>query len=86
VQGEIVNLFDESAVIGGDTAITVRSDRDPTTPGNQRFDPFTMQPVECVDGGPAVCDWKKSPGFGKPNGPSSYQQPLTYRVSAGVRF
>lgn len=71
VQGEIINLFNEQAVIAPSSSITVIS--------ANRFNPFTEKPVEGVN-------WRKNATFGKPTSATSYQLPFTYRVSAGIRF
>ncbi len=69
VQGELLNVFNEQAQIGGSTTVSVI----------QQFNPFTETPVEGVN-------WARSSSFGAARAPYDYQQPLTYRVSLGVRF
>ncbi|MGK2857304.1 MAG: TonB-dependent receptor domain-containing protein, partial [Thermoanaerobaculia bacterium] len=82
VQGELLNAFNEQAQIGGGAAVTV----------TQAFNPFTETPNECLAGtATATCaannqHWRKSTAFGQSTGAASYQLPLTYRVSAGIRF
>ncbi len=80
VQQQVLN------VLGGDSVVTsdprcvdlgVRTAA--TSPDLQPFDPFREKPVEGVH-------WARSPTYGEALGPSSYQQPRTFRVSLGVRF
>jgi hypothetical protein len=84
LQGELINAFNEQAVIGGSSSITVIS--------GVPFNPFTDTPQECAAGTPtATCQangqvWRKSTTFGQPNSAASYQLPMTYRFSAGIRF
>jgi outer membrane receptor protein involved in Fe transport len=84
VQGEIINLFNEQAAIAKSASITVF--------GANRFNPFTETPRECPQSmSSADCvaggfNWRKNATFGQPTSAASYQLPLTYRVSAGVRF
>lgn len=80
-QGEILNVFDETAEIGFDTSILTASN----TTTLQRFNPMAGDvPVEGVH-------WRKGPNFGKPTADHTatvphIQQPRTYRVSLGLRF
>ncbi len=70
MQAELLNAFDEQAVIGGgNTSITN------LTP----FNPFTETPVEGVN-------YRKSSSFGQANSVGDYQQARTYRFSIGLRF
>ncbi|MEO8382940.1 MAG: TonB-dependent receptor [Acidobacteriota bacterium] len=85
-QGEIINLFNEQAVVAPATGIRV-------IPGAaQRFNPFTTAPKECPQGQTtAQCqaggfNWQKLATFGHPTAAGSYQLPFTYRVSLGLRF
>jgi hypothetical protein len=84
VQGEIINLFNEQADVAESSSITVF--------GANRFNPFTTAPKECARGtSTATCvaggfNWRKNASFGTPTSAAAYQQPLTYRFSAGVRF
>lgn len=82
VQGEVVNVFDEDALIAHDTSILTASN----TSTLQRFNPMAGDvPVEGVH-------WRKGPNFGKATTNTTsgvqghYQLPRTYRVSAGIRF
>jgi len=81
VQSEVINVFDEDAVIGFDTSILTASN----TAALTRFNPLAGDvPVEGVH-------WVKGPNFGKPTADYTataphVQQPRTYRLSAGVRF
>ncbi|MGA7614593.1 MAG: carboxypeptidase regulatory-like domain-containing protein [Thermoanaerobaculia bacterium] len=75
LQGELINAFNESAQLGGDTTIlTARN-----TSSLQTFNPFTETPVEGVN-------WRKGANFGNALGPGDFQTPREYRFSAGVRF
>jgi outer membrane receptor protein involved in Fe transport len=84
-QGEIINVFNEQAVVTPSTGIrTFAAD------GNT-FNPFTETPLECPRGtlrSTCVAEgyhWQKTT-FGQPTGPGSYQLPFTYRASVGLRF
>jgi hypothetical protein len=81
LQPEVINVFDEDAVIDVDTTIN-----DATTSGAfQDFDPFTETPIQGVH-------WDFAPGtngfggFGQAVDKDDYQQPRTYRFSVGFRF
>ena len=69
VEGEVLNLFDESAQIAGSTSVSRLAD----------FNPFTETPVEGVH-------WRKNASFGQAASSLHYQQPRTFRFSAGLRF
>lgn len=90
VQALVTNVFDESAVVTPDTTVFTR--RTSSTRGLSPFNPFTTTPIECPQGAPAsTCSemgahWQKGPNFGEPIGVSSYQIPLTYTFTAGIRF
>lgn len=73
VQPEVLNLFNETGVVGVDTTIFT-SESDPTL---QLFNPLTESPVEGVH-------WRKGDNFGQLSG--KYQRPRTFRVSFGLRF
>ncbi|MFA6955152.1 MAG: TonB-dependent receptor [Thermoanaerobaculia bacterium] len=72
LQGELINAFDEQAQIAGNTGNS-------TIQIIKAFNPFTETPVEGVN-------WAKRSTFGAPTGAASFQQPMTYRFSAGIRF
>ena len=75
VQPQILNVFNEHAVINVNQAV-----RDPTTTSAlQRFNPFTTVPVEGLN-------WQKGPNFGKPVRQEDYQLPRTFQFSVGLRF
>ena len=95
-EGDLINAFNEQAVIGGDTSVltAINSTCRQTTGANAgqkcaAFNPFTETPVEGVH-------WQRGPLFGRPtttatnasaaNGTASYQLPRTYRFSVGLRF
>jgi len=86
-QGEIINLFNEQAVVAPSTAI-----RTFNSASQVRFNPFTGNPTECPQGQTtAQCvaaghAWQKADSFGEATGPNSYQLPFTYRASVGFRF
>jgi len=85
-QGEIINVFNEQAVVAPSASIRTFASR-----GNT-FNPFTETPRECPQGtSTADCvaggyHWQKNAAFGQPTGAASYQLPFTYRVSLGLRF
>jgi outer membrane receptor protein involved in Fe transport len=82
VQGEIINLFNEQAVVTPGSGVTTFNS----------FNPFTETPRECPQGtASAVCaaqgyHWRKNASFGNATGAASYQLPFTYRASVGLRF
>jgi hypothetical protein len=78
VQGHVVNLFDEAAIVNPQFLSTrVLSAGNSTA--YQRFNPFTETPVEGVH-------WAKATDFGQPTSRFAYQTPRTVRFSVGVRF
>ncbi len=79
VQGDIINLFNESAQVNGSTAVTVLSCDEGQTSGCADFNPFTETPVEGVH-------WEKRANFGQATSSLHYQFPRTYQLSAGLRF
>lgn len=82
VQGEIINLFNEQAVVTPGAGVTTFNS----------FNPFTETPRECPQGtASSVCaaqgyHWRKNASFGQATGAASYQLPFTYRASVGLRF
>jgi len=88
IQPEVINLFNEQAVVSFDEEVLTSSDVDYLAP----FNPFTTQPIECPQGAAeSTCEsmgahWQKGPNFGKPDSESDYQQPRTFRFSVGLRF
>jgi hypothetical protein len=75
VRPDVLNLFNEKAVVAVDNA--VQTARDTST--LQPFNPFTETPVRGVH-------YALPPSFGRPTGAADYQLPRTFRISAGVRF
>ena len=75
---------------GPDTTVFTR--RTSSTRGLSPFNPFTQTPIECPQGAPATtcqsmgAHWQKGDNFGRPIGVTSYQIPLSYAFTAGVRF
>lgn len=82
VQGEIINLFNEQAVVTPGAGVTTFNS----------FNPFTETPRECPQGtASSVCaaqgyHWRKNATFGEATAAASYQLPFTYRASVGLRF
>lgn len=76
-KGDVLNLFDNAAVVSPDTLVTTGFSGDGS--GLQRFNPFTQRPVEGVN-------YRRGPNFGKATGPESYQTPRTFQLSFGARF
>ena len=76
VQGEVINAFNQDAVVNGDsTILTARNDTSLT-----RFNPNAGDvPVEGVH-------YRFGDDFGQAVSRNSYQLPRTYRVSLGLRF
>jgi len=87
VQGEVINVFNEDALFSHDTSIITANNNaaacnaTPTGAGClRRFNPLAGDvPVEGVH-------YRKGPNFGKATSAAQIQTPLTYRLSAGVRF
>jgi hypothetical protein len=82
VQGEVINLFNEDAVIGGNTTVFTAANAACVQASGARcatFDPFTETPQEGVH-------FQLGPSFGDPTSVLNYQMPRTFRVSAGLRF
>jgi len=91
VNPRIQNVFNERAVIGGDTTVFDATNQ----PYLAAFNPFTTPTkslVECPQSNtPAQCqamgaNWQKGPYFGKPIGAWNYQTPRTFFIALGVRF
>jgi outer membrane receptor protein involved in Fe transport len=78
VQADIVNVFNQQAVINGDTTVyTHRNDPEGLL---TRFNPIAGdKPVEGVN-------YAFGEDFGQAVSQNSYQTPRTYRVSLGLRF
>ena len=74
VQPEVQNLFNQHAVIDGNTNVL-----DPTNSSMADFNPFTETPVQGVN-------WDYGPTFGEPINDADYQLPRQFRVSVGLRF
>ncbi len=94
VQGQIVNIFNESHVnnlVSGQFDTTIRTSRTGGA-GLKAFNPFTDTPIECPQGNSAAqctamnANWQKGPLFGHGLSKDAYQTPRTYRASIGVRF
>ena len=75
LQGQLLNAFDNDAVINPNTTVSTAR----TASGLQPFNPKTETPVEGVH-------WRKGPNFGAGTDVNSYQLARTYRFSAGLRF
>jgi outer membrane receptor for ferrienterochelin and colicin len=75
LQPEIINLFNEQAVIDPNNTTLSANNDDSLQP----FDPFTETPVEGVH-------WRKGPSWGQAQSEGDYQQPRTVRFSVGLRF
>ena len=75
-RGVITNIFNNSAVLSGNSTILTREG---SRTDLQPFNPFVDTPVLGVH-------WAYSPSFGQPTGPDSFQTPRTFSCSAGIRF
>lgn len=75
LQAEMLNVFDESAQISGDTTVLTARNRADLA----RFNPFTTTPVEGTH-------FIKGPNFGTARSAAHYQDPREYRFSLGLRF
>lgn len=78
IQGDVLNLFNEQAV-EDPSAVQQRVFVNQTRRTLKGFNPMTETPVRGVH-------YELDPNFGKPTSPGAYQEPLTYRFSAGIRF
>ncbi|MGH9458918.1 MAG: TonB-dependent receptor domain-containing protein, partial [Thermoanaerobaculia bacterium] len=92
VQAEVLNLFDESAQVGGNTTVLTLNNgcvqgANGPDPGEPclAFNPFTETPVEGIH-------YQLGSNFGEPRNPTTlltqgdFQLPRTYRFSVGFRF
>jgi hypothetical protein len=75
LQPEILNVFNEDAVVAGNTTVRTAVN----TSALQAFNPFTTAPVEGVN-------WEKGSSFGEARDQNDYQAPRTIRFSVGLRF
>ncbi len=75
VQPEVVNVFNEDAVVTPNTTVLTARNSASLEP----FDPFTETPVEGVH-------WRKGSSFGQAQDEDDFQQPRTFRFSVGLRF
>lgn len=75
VQPQVVNVFNEDAVIDPDDTTLTAADDDSLQP----FNPFTETPIEGVH-------WRKGDNFGQPLNEADLQDPREFRISAGIRF
>ncbi len=76
IQPEVLNVFDEQAVIDVDTVV-----QDAVSDGGafSTFDPFTETPVQGTH-------WALGDNFGQPIDENDFQTPRIYRFSVGFRF
>jgi outer membrane receptor for ferrienterochelin and colicin len=81
VSPQILNLFNSQHVISVDQTVENAANQ---SKYYAKFNPFTTVPVQGPRGTGA--NWTTGPLFGQPTGPTSYQAPRTFRISAGVRF
>jgi outer membrane receptor for ferrienterochelin and colicin len=85
VQPQVLNAFNNQAVIAGDTSVRTAFNAARFLP----FNPFTETPVQGprpAAGGTPTTNWDYGPTFGQPRNVADYQLPRTFRVSMGVRF
>ena len=85
VQPQVLNVFNNQAVIAGDTSVRTAFNAARFLP----FNPFTETPVQGPRppaGGTPTTNWDYGPTFGQARNVADYQQPRTFRVSMGVRF
>jgi len=85
LQPQVLNVFNNQAVIAGDTSVRTAFNAARFLP----FNPFTETPVQGPRppaGGTPTTNWDYGPTFGQPRNVADYQQPRTFRVSMGVRF
>ena len=88
VQPEVVNVFNEHAVIRPNPVVRDRTN----SLAFADFDPWTETPIQCPLGAPLPqctetgAHWQKAQFFGQAVQASDYQDPRTFRVSLGMRF
>ncbi len=84
VQPQVINLFNNQAVIGVDTTVQDATSAARFLP----FNPFTDTPIQGARpaSGTGTTNWNFGPNFGKPRNVNDYQQPRTFRASVGIRF
>ena len=75
IQPEILNIFDEDAVIDANETVRDETSSSAFAP----FNPFTETPVEGVH-------WGKGDNFGNPDNEDDFQRPRLFRLSVGFRF
>ena len=75
IQPEILNLFNQDAVIFPDATVLDAT----SSAAFQPFNPFTTTPVEGVNFG-------RGPNFGTALSSTDFQRPRIFRVSVGFRF
>lgn len=84
IQPAVTNVFNEKGIENVNTAVLTNVG----TSYLATFNPFQVTPTECPQGQTTACsgNWQKGADFGKPTGPSDYQNPRTFSLSFGVRF
>jgi hypothetical protein len=75
IQPEVTNVFNENAVVSGDSTELTNWNTSSLEP----FNPFTDTPVEGVN-------WRRGDEWGQAQDVDDYQLPRTFRVSVGIRF
>jgi Carboxypeptidase regulatory-like domain/TonB dependent receptor/TonB-dependent Receptor Plug Domain len=83
VSPQITNLFNNQGVRVVNTAVLANSN---SAANFAKFNPFTTQPVKRTDTTDKTANWDFGPLFGTATSVTSYQNPRTFQVSAGLRF
>ena len=78
-KADVLNLFDESAIVNPFFINTGVLTNVTTPAGFAAFNPFSETPVRGVN-------WNVASTFGQPQSRFAYQVPRTFRMSVGVRF
>lgn len=81
VSPQVLNVFNAQHVVTVDQTIENAANQPKYY---TKFNPFTTAAVQGARSTGA--NWNYGPLFGQPTGPTSYQSPRTFRVSAGLRF
>jgi outer membrane receptor for ferrienterochelin and colicin len=81
VSPQVLNVFNAQHVVSVDQTVENAANQPKFY---SKFNPFTTAPVQGARSTGA--NWNTGPLFGQPTGPTSYQAPRTFRISAGVRF
>ena len=97
IQPQVINVFNYQQIATNGTSLNTTIQDATTNTRLANFNPFTSQPVafdrstnagNCPNAASGVvsANYCIPAAFGSATGVTAYQQPRTYRVSAGIRF